>query len=638
MTDNLTDPEIKLKVKNLKIELFNSIEDVYKFIEENAYHLERNWDLTDLFVKFRNHTKSDDEKQKAQWEIECFMFDFKGARIFSFSYSTGKNIGEVKKYPELDEFQKEAFEYLKSRISNTKNDLLLARYNHLLWKGLSGIKNRVYAIKSINSYINSIKQFYELYNRDKNKENPYQIGRLYETLVGLCNEVNAGIDEVKDLTKFVLFEAKGIEFYSKHGIIDDMLAHPKLFKQRDFTDTLLIFEQELKREKSKSDDFMLVNYHLPTAIKVAQKCKLDVKKWHDEMGFAYLRMAEKETEDDRIWLKQNAYAKAIQSFTLSGNGEKKKETEQLYFELKPKVKLDNVRIDFDEETVKKLKEFQDYIKNVAENLLKAEPFEIYSAIANGLFFPKYSDVLTASQNNKNAFLDFVTTIQFDKNKNITQPAKEEDNNEKLYTTYSYQINNSVLPFLHYIFIPGIKSGHLTFENFLSFLLEKSWIGQPHTTIDLGGEENEVNWVQILTPAIVEYFVQVQSWVSSKYYLPSFVLCIDSLTLKVEGLLRNFSERANISTSVGRAKGMQEAYIHNVLDNETIKKYFNEDDLLFFNYLFANEGGLNIRNNVAHCFYSYNEYSSDKMLLLIAALLRIAKYNYKSSTGRTEPNS
>ncbi len=39
MTDNLTDPEIKLKVKDLKIELFNSIEDVYKFIEENAYYL-----------------------------------------------------------------------------------------------------------------------------------------------------------------------------------------------------------------------------------------------------------------------------------------------------------------------------------------------------------------------------------------------------------------------------------------------------------------------------------------------------------------------------------------------------------------------------------------------------------------------
>lgn len=229
MTDNLTDKEIKLKVKDFNIELFNSIDDVYKFIEENAYHLERNWDLTDLFVKFRNHAKSDDEKQKAQWEIECFMFDFKGARIFSFSYSTGKNIGEAKKYPELDEFQKEAFEYLKNRISNTKNDLLLARYNHLLWKGLSGIKNRVYAIQSINNYINSIKKFYELYTRDNNKENPYQIGRLYETLVGLCNEVNTGLDEVKELTKFLLFEAREIEFYTKHGIIDDMLAHPKLF-------------------------------------------------------------------------------------------------------------------------------------------------------------------------------------------------------------------------------------------------------------------------------------------------------------------------------------------------------------------------------------------------------------------------
>ena len=74
--------------------------------------------------------------------------------------------------------------------------------------------------------------------------------------------------------------------------------------------------------------------------------------------------------------------------------------------------------------------------------------------------------------------------------------------------------------------------------------------------------------------------------------------------------------------------MQEIYLHNVLDNEEFRKYFSEDDILFFKYLFSNEGGLNLRNNVAHSFYDHNEYHPDQMFLLLAALLRLAKYDLK----------
>jgi hypothetical protein len=52
-------------------------------------------------------------------------------------------------------------------------------------------------------------------------------------------------------------------------------------------------------------------------------------------------------------------------------------------------------------------------------------------------------------------------------------------------------------------------------------------------------------------------------------------------------------------------------------------------MLLFDYVFSNEGGLNLRNNIAHCFYSENEYHPDKMLLLLAVLLRLGKYNIKT---------
>ncbi|MDB5000570.1 MAG: hypothetical protein JWR76_1647 [Mucilaginibacter sp.] len=70
---------------------------------------------------------------------------------------------------------------------------------------------------------------------------------------------------------------------------------------------------------------------------------------------------------------------------------------------------------------------------------------------------------------------------------------------------------------------------------------------------------------------------------------------------MEGLFHNFSERAGVSTTVGSKDGLQEVFVHNVLDNPAVVEHFNADDLQFFKYFFANEGGLNLRNNVAHSF-------------------------------------
>jgi hypothetical protein len=260
------------------------------------------------------------------------------------------------------------------------------------------------------------------WNEEMHKETPFQIGRLYETLLAVVNDIKNNLEPIKKLTHKLLFNST-FEFYTKHGILNDMLEYTKLFKPNDFENTLSIIEEELNKDKTKSDDFSLVHYHIPTAIKIATKIKSDVKKWHNETGLAYLRIAETETEEDRFWLKLDNYSNAIKAFILAGNNEKKREAEFLYSELKPKVKLPTTRIDFDEDTQKQLQEFQDYIKKLAENILKQKPEQVYRTISNGLFFPKYADIITASKNKENAFLNFVTTIHFDKNKNISKKTK-----------------------------------------------------------------------------------------------------------------------------------------------------------------------------------------------------------------------
>lgn len=133
---------------------------------------------------------------------------------------------------------------------------------------------------------------------------------------------------------------------------------------------------------------------------------------------------------------------------------------------------------------------------------------------------------------------------------------------------------------------------------------------------------------MVAPSIVEYFVQTKANLENKFYTPDYTVCIDSLALKLERLLRNFCERLNIATYVAGKVGIQEANINQVLEIDGLKNYFDEDDFALFKYILINEGATNLRNNGAPCFYNQEDYVRSKMHMLLAALLRIGKYNMK----------
>lgn len=615
-----------MKSKEIDISQFNTINDIYEFVDKNVDFLEQNMGIVGLWLKYISKTTDASEEQISKWERDCFLFDIeRGELFFSPIYSSTSETKEAK-----------VIKYLMDRMENSSNPILKARYAHWLWKCPVGIKHNKFATVAIANYTKAIENCSNQYIDEVSQNTIFQIGELYKALLAVLNDINTDLETIKTktLTQKLLFNST-FEFSTKFEILCAMLKYPKLFKPIDFKNTLVIFENELNNKS----DFILINNYLPIAIKIATKTNSDVKKWHNEAGFAYLRNAETETQENRFGIKLYRYADAIHAFTLAGNEEKKKEAEYLYAQLKSKLKLPTGGISFYSEMQKESRDcLDDIIKNSAENIIRREEAEeVYKLISSGFSFPKYVDILSVSENNENSFWDSVTRIHFDKNKNISKKQKgikQEERNCHIYNNYTQVIT---LPYLHYILVFGIKYGKLTFENFIEYLSTKSWIGKPHSSNILSGEENSINWIELLRPSIAEFFIQIQGWVNGDDYKPSFVLCVDSLTLKFEGLLRDFCAKIGIPTSVNRKQVMQEAYIHDILHDKTFKQYFAKDDLLLFIYMFSNDSGLNLRNNVAHCFYNYNEYQPDQMFLLIAALLRLAKYDLDLVKQDKKPN-
>lgn len=610
------------------IKLLKTINDAYKYLESNIEKLEINHNVTDFWVHFRNQTDDTTEKQIAQWELECFMFQIVDTRVFSFSYSTGENPGDVFEYPKLDEHQKEAFEYVKKRAEKASHPILKARYNHLLWRAIKGVKNAIHAKKAIDAYFELLNSKNE---KDKiNDENNNQIlSRKCKVLVSAVSETKYKVDETVQLVRDLILKDNHLKFYIKHSLLEVMLKFSSIFKPDSFTDTLSIFEGEVDiSDSQKTDDFAMVNYYLPTAIKVASKLKSDEKIWYSKIGECYLRMGDGESELERNWIKQQHYAKAIQNFKLAKNLESKTEAEEKYASLKDEVTLPTSVFEYNDKQIAELKEIEEEIKKETKELIKLPSNVIYERLAKAKYLPSSEKIKESSKNFTEPWLRGISTTKFDINKNIENISSEDEDGDGWMLQYQYHIRHYATPYLYYILIPGIRSRKLTFKNFIEFLHTYTWIGFTLVKKDLGGQKISYNWISMIAPSVQEYFHQMEACLLDEEYKPNFMLAIDGLTIKFEGLFREFCARIKVPTITSNSTGTQEMYLHQLLKHPTIVASFSGDDRHFFEFLFTKENGLNLRNNVAHCYFDYSDYSYGYFHLLLAALLRLAKYNFK----------
>jgi hypothetical protein len=118
------------------------------------------------------------------------------------------------------------------------------------------------------------------------------------------------------------------------------------------------------------------------------------------------------------------------------------------------------------------------------------------------------------------------------------------------------------------------------------------------------------------------------------YLPNLVLVIDSLTPKLEGMLRDLCRAHDITTTYVHEDGMGRAVSHersiqHLLNDGDLQTLLGKNDTLFLKYLLVEPSGLNLRHKVAHALMRYEDYDLKWAHLLLVALLRIAKWHLEN---------
>ena len=608
-----------------------AIQEIYYQIDKPDSEIEVSAD-NEIVKLFKDFAASEAAKDKpelirhCQLEIDLQNFQITDNELHPIF--TGTTAGsEYFEYPSLKNYTTEDLAYIVTRARQTKNPGLKLRYAHFLW--LSPVKHNDWATIAIGLYKVLIKELNSTV-WDMDELRPVHIMQiaienlLYLSL-SLRNKEEQG--KVKRLALAIIrkFRPDNKKTSFNINLIRTMLELPGIFKKEDFKG---LTAKCMKYALSDSDLHHRIDIYR-IAEKTAAKEGLPVTKMEEELGNAYIGLADQRGVD---LASVTFIQEAIKSFKKLKNKEKIKELELRYKELKQKVQMGSVSHQMD------LTEVIKQIEQVTSKLLEETPEQIVSFLIHSKqIFPSYAYLkqLAIEQKAENPMYYFVPTTVSDQFGHTS--AHYGDEEEKMHLaimeSLDFHLRTSSFFYLKKIFLKGVQEKKISPVSILGYLKEYSWLGQ---TISVKYQQDEIekfNWLELLATGLNDFFSQLFFYYQNSENIPNVIMAIDSLTLKVEGILRDICELRNVPSffQTKDAKGrliMKEKDINTLLYDDLIKATLSEDDLMLCRFLLIDKAGYNLRNKVAHTLIrKANDYRIEYLLLLIVVILKLSKNEY-----------
>lgn len=608
-----------------------SLQEIYDQIDaaDSGFEIDADGEIVRLFKAFgQTETAQADSVilRRCQLEIDLQNFQITKNELHPIYTSTTAE-GDYYEYPSLKNYNDDDLAYVKERLNKTKNNSLKLRYAHFLW--LSPAKHNDWAVIAIRLYKSYIKKLNASAWDAKDVRPAHVLQIALENLLFLGQSYK-NKEEQQRIKTLALSIIKKFRFGNPRTsvnvrLIRVMLQLSSIFKKQDFKG---LTEKSIKYALADPDLHHRIDV-FRIAEKTAAKEGIPATKIEEERGNAYIGLVDQRGIDlsSVTFIQQ-----AIKSFKKLKNKEKVKELELRYKELKQKVQLGSISHEID------LTEILTQVETVTGKVLAQTPEEIIGfLIYSKEIFPPYAylhKLATERKAENPTYFLFPTTVQDQFGHTSAHYVNEEEKMHlAIMESLHFHYRTSSVLYLKKIFLDGVQKDKISPVSILSYLKTYSWLGQ---TISVKYHQDEIdrfNWLELLAPALNDFFSQLFFYYQNPQNIPNIVLAIDSLALKVEGILRDICELRNVPSffQTKDAKGrliMKEMDINTLLYDDLIKETLSEDDLMLCRFLLIDKAGYNLRNKVAHTLIrKADDYRIEYLLLLIVIILRLSKNDY-----------
>ena len=593
----------------------NELNLLYEELEKTAldYNYER---ISELFVKIRNNNMSN---QKTQWEIDCFSFRIVKNQLKSMIERDNE------KYPDLDTFSDETYNYYNERLNNTEHPLLKARYAHVLW--FSPKKERFsYAKEAIDAYLKLI-ELYEGKNEYKPEKNYGMdlVGVIQNTFI-LSHQVKYKTDEIKKkymrIIKDFPYNNKSC-YYLRSNLVQIAVDNHKHFDKKELIILSKVCWQtieSLEKQKNTRGKITMAKW----GQKIDKKIKSNTHNWNQRIAEAYeMEMICDEKCGNPAFV--GHCKSAIKYYKLCENKSKVEQLKMKYEILKNKVPFQTFSVPFDQIELKK---YYEKCKKIGCEFAKESPEKIIKILMTDKnLLPEYSQIVKKA--NRESFINSLSICPADEDGHSIGhfESEEEKKHYRIIEEYGRCMELDKLPLIIEMFNAVIFAEKLTTKTIIAFFRQYSWLGSNIIKEAPTNKTIKHNWLDLITPIFDYFFEKMLCYLQKKTEYPTLILPIDSLTMKFEGIFRDIAFlTGKITSNINENKRTVTENDIKFLLEKQLSDIFNQSDNLFFKYLLVEKTGIGLRLNIAHTRLSYEHYSIEFMYLLILALLRIGKYN------------
>lgn len=225
-----------------------------------------------------------------------------------------------------------------------------------------------------------------------------------------------------------------------------------------------------------------------------------------------------------------------------------------------------------------------------------------------------------------------TTVIKDKFGNTVDQYITEDEIKEMFFWQEYDFSYQMgIQKLHQFIIEAYKAGKLSYNSLIGYF-EETWYNGP-VSRTYYGNSLDVKILDVLRPGLKRCFSELEASMKDlNNYHFDYITVTDTLTLKIESILRLYCERIGIATMKYREKVGVGLVMEKLLDDllneikDTPEKPtgFREEDRLLLKYVLTLKGH-NLRNRIAHGLMDAWEYDFPHIVILLVILLRLSNY-------------
>ncbi|MBO5947817.1 DUF4209 domain-containing protein [bacterium] len=590
----------RFKIKNIL--------DFYKYIDANI--LEHS-DTINLKIDIDD--VSDNDKYQIQFIVDCLNYTIRCGELSSFiTYCDGTS------YPNIENLSNEDVNILKSCVDCIENLYIKAHINNLLFIKTK-TKNKIdFAKEAIDSYFELIKK--DFINPE---ENWSKIQLTFNNLAVLAYKSKYRTEDFKNLS-IEIAKTSNIKV-----LVSDAIE--------------FLIEKVKKRKLKKKVLKGLIN-----------RCKYFIKNNDDNIRWteAFIKYGRQISTINQTNLQQwdilqaKAYEKEMKQLVKFGNNEMIasswcKDAIEYYKKAKAKTKVEKLYQKYDILCKNiELQAIKGPVIDLSENIAKIKDYISISSeldVVKGLvlyFTPKYQiNKMHAEKRKAESFFSNYFPVNYtDIYGQVVGYAHTDEElfKHNLFEIYKNDIHLNTKLLFYYINY-AIEKNKLTASNLIQFF-KNTWFGKIIQKSVSNNETLAYQWLEHIEEPIKNFCNKHKQFQENKLYNLSFINETDTLTLKIEGIVRDIVEFAKIkSFNVRKFKKDSEGReisewrsINDLLWDPKIFEILNEDDVWFMRFFVTDS--IDLRNNIAHCLVlsPYQEQYYCGIYWLIIVLLRLSQ--------------